>query len=258
MTLDEMNPKDAAAKIAGLIDKSRWRSYGWDETNTLDGAIATVTESFEKMIDFGRNARVISVEIRVNRGSAGYCVGSTKYHGVYVHQIITISDGKRKYEARHPDHIISTNSGESALVGHANLFGFNPYGHMVYPGEVGVQIIEAIPQLRALRDQTVEIRRQLTNDVVEEAAEQYVNKNQKKAKAQIIKKLGNFLMECNLRDEDPKFLLQVMKFVSRDNFWEMKNFFNYCRRNMADVHFLTEEEIVQAQNFAVVSIIQKS
>jgi hypothetical protein len=256
MQLNQMSPEEAAKQI---VSSEKIHRHGINTDEEHIERVNMVTERTAAIIKFARNAKITSTEVRANRGRKPDCKESEKYPGVYVHQIITISDGFHKFEICHPDYVMARDYGDPTKVSlGSRLFKLWSMKEVDPSFMLKARILKAAPQLMDLFHELEGIRRDLTRDTVENAAEEYVNKTQGKAKAGIIKKMGSFLAECNLKDEDPEFLLQIMKFISRDNFWEMKNFFNYCRRNVGDINFLTPEEIIQAQNLAKAIEVQKS
>lgn len=256
MLPSEMSPKEAASQI---VSAEKIHRHGINTDEEYAERVNMVVERTAAIIEFARNAKITSTEVRANRGRKPDCQESKKYPGVYVHQMITISDGRHKFEICHPDYVMVRDYGDPTKVSlGSRLFKLWNIKEVDPSFMLKARILKASPQILSLFRELEEVRREFTQDVVEKSADEYVNKTQGKAKTGIIKKMGTFLSECNLKDEDPEFLLKIMKFISRDNFWEMKNFFNYCRRNVGDINFLTPEEIIQAQNLAKAMEVQKS
>jgi hypothetical protein len=250
-----MDASDAAKEV---LKSEKIHKLGSESDQEHEEKVAQIHNDVARIIEFIRNAKITSTEIKANRGSKYGSLISNQYPGVYIHQIITLSDGKHKYSVNNPELIAKTDYADQNKIVPSSFFGIWGDKRVYLSDRSLSRMTKAAPNLVNLYRSALEIRLGFTQEIAEQAADKYVNKNQGRAKAQIIKKMGGFLAECNLKDEDPEFLLQIMKFISRDNFWEMKNFFNYCRRNRGDINFLTPDEVIQAQNLAKAIEIQKS
>lgn len=256
MLLSEMSPEDAANEI---IKTEKIHRHGITTEEEYAERVQYVKDCITRIIKFIRNAKIISTDLRANRGKKSGSIESSKYPGVYVHQIIVISDGSHKFEVNHPEGIANPDYADPTRISlNGTMFRLWNKNEVEVSFNAKSKMLKASPELYSLYREAIAIRSQFDKATAEEMAEAYVQKTQGKAKAGIAKKLGSFLAEYNLKDEDPEFLLQIMKFISRDNFWEMKNFFNYCRRNVGDINFLTTEEIIQAQNLAKAIEVTKS
>lgn len=254
MLMSEMDAEDAAREILKHEKMNDWRNViGSDELKLQ------AQSELASYIRFVRKAKVLTHSVKATRGRKAGCVASSKYPGVFVHQAIVISDGKKKVEVLHPE-LIGVEYERDKVLGFSidiKLLGFWEKIPQIST-KAESKILKAVPEVIRLYKECESIRNTLTQEEVENVAEEYVEKNQAKAKPQIIKKLGTFLAEFDLKDEDPGMLLQIMKFVSRDDFGQMKQFLLYCRNNKGDINFLTLKEISEAQDLARAIEVTKS
>jgi len=255
MLWNEMDP----AQVADLILTQERKYNLWFAPSRMsDEGFEAAVQSMKDFITFVRAAKIQSVEYRANRGRRAGHIASTRYPGVFAHQILKITDGKKTLEFSDPSQIGSWyathENPEKQFYLQSPMLGFWKGGEIQRTDE----LLQAVPQIIEIHREFLNMRLDFTQEKADELSDEYVSKNQGRVKPQIVKKLGSFLAEYGLKDESPELLLQIMKFVSRDNFWEMKKFLNYCRSNNGDINFLTPSDIIDAQNLAKAIEIQKS
>ena len=256
MLWNEMDP----AQVADLIlAQERKYNIWFSPSHMSDEQFEEAKKCMKEFITFQRSAKITSVEYRANRGRRAGNIPSTKYPGVFAHQIVKISDGKKTLEFSEPEQIGSWHAThenpEKQFYFRTPMLGFWKIDGGIHGNN---ELLQAAPQIIEMHREYLNMRLDFTQEKADELCDDYIKKNTSRVKPQIVKKLGSFLAEYDLKDENPELLLMIMKFVSRDNFWEMKKFLNYCRSNSGDINFLTPDDVTESQNLAKALEIQKS
>lgn len=227
---------------------------------TPDDAREKVRGLIVQTIEFARKAQLVFGDVRVNRGGGSDARESSKYPGIYVHTSIALTTpGGRKGDQRKVSDAnqvaYRAATGRKDGVGAAVLRGWDPY-------EATEEVREAIfhaaqENLLRLLDGIREHRQDVFENQLEDCVAKFVAESgvDDLLRRKFVENFSAFLVDKSLVDEDPAFVLRIMKFINTHQ-GAAAALDSFIRQNKSCLMFVTEEEIRASQQTAAVKEVQ--